>query len=212
MRINPFVFGILVLIVFFGTIFSFQAAGVWSTSGKVDSSGQKISPSANDVETIKGWMTLEQIADTYSVPITELYAQFDLPAETSPSTAIKDLESTSFDTTILKEWLLSRAQSTELTELNTSVVESTQSIEITPADLTSPTPISTDHVPPEKTITGNTTFQDLLDWGLSVETIQTIIESPLPSPSIKIKDFVTGNNLEFSTTKTLLQTQVDKIK
>ncbi len=35
MRINPFIYGVFVLVVFMGTILGFQAAGIWSVSGKI---------------------------------------------------------------------------------------------------------------------------------------------------------------------------------
>ncbi len=41
MRINPIIYGVLVLVVFFGIILGFQAAGIWSISGKVTASGEQ---------------------------------------------------------------------------------------------------------------------------------------------------------------------------
>lgn len=108
MKINPFVYSVIVLTVFLGVIFSAQGFGFWSTSGKVDSSGQAIQPSAADVNTIKGWMTLEQVSTAFSVPVPEILAAFDLPADTSASTALKDLESDTFDITALRTWLSER--------------------------------------------------------------------------------------------------------
>lgn len=108
MKINPFVYGIAVLTLFLGVIFGFQQAGVWSVSGKVDSSGQTIQPSAADVDTIKGWMTLEQVSATFGVPVADILSAFDLPADTPASTALKDLESDIFDVTSLRTWLQER--------------------------------------------------------------------------------------------------------
>ncbi|MCL4529349.1 MAG: hypothetical protein M1282_08050 [Chloroflexi bacterium] len=108
MKINPFVYGVIVLTVFLGIIFSAQGLGFWSTSGKVDSSGQAIQPSAADVNTIKGWMTLEQVSTTFNVPVSEILSVFDLPADTPASTALKDLESDTFDITALRTWLSER--------------------------------------------------------------------------------------------------------
>jgi hypothetical protein len=105
MKINPFVYGVIVLVVFLGVIFGFQAAGVWSTSGKVDTSGKALQPSAADVDTIKGWMTLEQVSTTFGVPVAEILTAFDLPADTSASTALKDLESDTLDIPTLRIWL-----------------------------------------------------------------------------------------------------------
>jgi hypothetical protein len=105
MKIKPVVYGVLVLALFFGVILSFQAAGIWSVSGKVTSGGERVQPSAADVNSIKGWMTLEQISTTFNVPVSDIITQFDLPADTSSDTAIKDLESDSFSVTNLREWL-----------------------------------------------------------------------------------------------------------
>ncbi len=108
MKINPFAYGVIVLTVFLGIIFGFQSTGIWSTSGKVDSSGQAIQPSAADVNTIKGWMTLEQVSTTFNTPVAEILSAFNLPADTPPSTALKDLESDTFDVTALRTWLQTR--------------------------------------------------------------------------------------------------------
>ena len=108
MKINPFIYGVIVLAVFLGVIFSAQGFGFWSTSGKVDSSGQTVQPSAADVNTIKGWMTLEQVSTAFNVPVPEILSAFDLPADTPASTALKDLESETFDITILRTWLSER--------------------------------------------------------------------------------------------------------
>ncbi len=108
MKINPFVYGVLVLAVFLGIIFSAQGLGFWSTSGKMDASGQTIQPSAADLNTIKGWMTLEQVSTTFNVPVSEILSAFDLPADTPTSTALKDLESDTFDVTALRTWLSER--------------------------------------------------------------------------------------------------------
>ena len=108
MKINPFVYGSVVLMVFLGVIFGFQRAGVWSTSGKVDVSGKSIQPSAADVNSIKGWMTLEQVSTTFGVPVPEILSAFNLPADTPVSTALKDMESDTFDITGLRTWLQNR--------------------------------------------------------------------------------------------------------
>jgi len=105
MKLNPYLFGALVLVVFLGVIFGAQQFGIWGTSGKVDSAGRALQPSASDVDSIKGWMTLEQVAATFSMPVTDILAAFDLPLDTPPSTAIKDLESDTFSPAELRTWL-----------------------------------------------------------------------------------------------------------
>jgi len=74
------------------------------------------------------------------------------------------------------------------------------------------TPAATVHAPAAMTVTGSTTFQNLLDWGLSKETIEKVIGGPMPPASTVIKNYATGKGLEFSTYKTQLQAEVDKLK
>jgi len=112
MKINPFVYGGIVVIVFLGIIVGFQQASVWSTSGKDNSSGERVQPSASDVNSIKGWMTLEQVSTTFHVAVAEILTAFNLPADTLVTTALKDLESDSFDIPSLRTWLQERQQIT----------------------------------------------------------------------------------------------------
>jgi hypothetical protein len=213
MRINSFLYGAFVLIVFFGTILGFRAAGVWSTSGKVDASGREIQPSAGDIDSIKGWMTLEQVATAFNIPVADILSRFDLPADTPPTTAIKDLESETFDTTNLKDWLASLAQPTDdLSEPGSLTPVPTQLETPTPRALLTPDLTPTEHVQEARTITGKTTFQDLLDWGMTVEAIQEVIGEDMPAPSTLIKDYAIGKGLEFSTIKSELQVKADQLR
>ncbi len=109
MKINPFAYGVIVLVVFIGVIVGAQQLGFWSTSGKVDSSGAALQPSAGDVSSIKGWMTLDQVSNSFGVPTTEILSAFHLPADTPASTALKDLESDKFDIPALRTWLAERS-------------------------------------------------------------------------------------------------------
>ena len=75
----------------------------------------------------------------------------------------------------------------------------------------SPTPAAaaTEHTAPAGTITGKTTFQQLMDMGLSAEEIQTAIGEPVPDPATAVKDFAAAKGLEFSALKTTLQSMLD---
>lgn len=132
MRINPFVYGGIVLVVLFGIIMGFQAAGIWSISGKVDASGEAVQPSITDVNTIKGWMTLEQISTTFNVPLADLLTQFSLPADTPSTMAISDLESDLFSVTNLRTWLQTRMQPLEVPQSNNTTSVSTEIATPTP--------------------------------------------------------------------------------
>ena len=110
MKINPVVYGLVVLALFLGTIGAFRAAGVWSVSGKVSASGDKVSVDAADVNTIKGWMAVGDVAEAFNVPLAELLAHFELPADTDPATPVKELESDTFEVAALREWLAERGK------------------------------------------------------------------------------------------------------
>lgn len=112
MKINPMIYGVLVLALFMGVILGSQALGAWSTSGKVNADGKAIQPSAADVNSIKGWMTLEQVSKTYHVTLDQIVQEFSLPVDTLPSAALKDLESETFDVTALRTWLSEQQKKT----------------------------------------------------------------------------------------------------
>jgi hypothetical protein len=215
MRINPHLFGALVLAVFLGTILAFQAVGFWSVSGKVSASGEAVQPSEDDLNTIKGWMTLEQITTTYNVSLEQILTQFELPPDTPASTAIKDLETETFSVTELRLWLESQGEASTGGESASPETEQPEATPIVPAPTpvsAVETPIPTEHLVAEKTITGKTTIQNLLDWGVSQDVIESILGVEMLAPSTVIKDFVTGKGLEFSPVKALLQAEVDKTK
>lgn len=61
-------------------------------------------------------------------------------------------------------------------------------------------------------IKGKTTFQEVLDWGVTQETIEQIMDMSMPNPLTKIKDYCLEKGLDFEIIKTTLQTEVDKNK
>jgi hypothetical protein len=108
MRIKPFVYGLLVLALFFGVIGGAKATGSWAVSGKLTGTGEKVQPTGTNVEEIKGWMTLDDISAAYKVPVAEILAAFDLPADTPGAAQIKSLESPTFSPRNLRDWLAAR--------------------------------------------------------------------------------------------------------
>jgi hypothetical protein len=96
------------LAVFPGTIAAAQAGGVWSVSGKLSPWGAPVTISGTNPDEIKGWMSLGSVAGSYGIAYAELLAQFDLPADTAPTTPIKELESETFWPDLLRTWLTER--------------------------------------------------------------------------------------------------------
>ena len=69
-----------------------------------------------------------------------------------------------------------------------------------------------EHASEANKITGKTTFQNLLDWGVTQEVIEKIIDQPLPSANLPIKDWATSQGVSFSILKSQLQALVDAVK
>lgn len=211
MRINPIVYAFLVLAIFLGVIYAFRSAGVWSVTGNKYSQGQPSKPDAADVSTIRGWTTLEQIITAYDLTLEELIHAFNLPADTPATTAVKDLESDIFSLSGLRSWL----------EKRTAVEQSTPKEELAPP---TPTPLPTvsvvspqkgqneEHSPQEYLVNAQVTFQDLLDWGLTQETIEQAIGMPMPDAAFLVKDYAIGQGLMFSEIKSQLQAELDKLR
>lgn len=108
MKVNPYIYGVLILILFFGVIGGAKAAGVWSVSGKLNAAGEKLAPTGTNPDEIKGWMTLGDVAKAYKVPVAEILAAFNLPADTPADAQIKTLESDAFSPANLRTWLKTR--------------------------------------------------------------------------------------------------------
>ncbi|MBK5251860.1 MAG: hypothetical protein JJE29_04425 [Peptostreptococcaceae bacterium] len=63
----------------------------------------------------------------------------------------------------------------------------------------------------ERTINGKTTFADLLDWGITSESIGKILGTDIPEAGLSIKDFCTQKGLEFLPIKEELQREADAL-
>lgn len=103
-RFAPVAFGILVIAVFFGGIGIAYAGGAWQTTGQTTVDGRPSLQGESATE-VKGWMPVGDVAQIFGVPLDVLLAAFELPAETNPATALKDLESDLFSVSALREWL-----------------------------------------------------------------------------------------------------------
>ena len=105
MKINPFIYGLVVLVAFFGVIGVAKATENWSVSGKISATGEKVLPTGTNPDEIKGWMTLADVSKAYKIPLAEIIAQFNLPADTPETRQVKELESDTFSTTNLRDWV-----------------------------------------------------------------------------------------------------------
>ena len=110
-RLPTVAYGLLVVAVFAGTIGIGMATGTFQTSGRTTGGGDQVVPVGETATEIKGWMTIGDIATAWKVPLAEVLTAFALPADTPPSTPVKELESDVFSVTALRDWLTARATS-----------------------------------------------------------------------------------------------------
>lgn len=110
-RIPTLAYGVLVVAIFAGTIGIGMATGTFQTSGRTTGGGDQVVPLGETATEIKGWMTIGDIATAWNVPLAEVLTAFALPADTPPSTQVKELESDVFSVTALRDWLTARATS-----------------------------------------------------------------------------------------------------
>jgi len=75
-----------------------------------------------------------------------------------------------------------------------------------PEALTAEHEVSTEE---DRTIKGKTTFGELLDWGVTREELEAVLEMPIGPRGTAVRDFFLEKGLEFSTYKTRLQELVD---
>ena len=103
MRVNEYLLPLLVGVALLGSVGIAQATGMWEVSGK-----QAIVPGGlTSSEDVRGWMTLQQIADGFGLGLEELYRLAGVPQDVPPETALKDLEAllTDFETSAVREAL-----------------------------------------------------------------------------------------------------------
>lgn len=145
------------------------------------------------------------------MPLEEILTQVNLRTDTPSYTPIKDLESDEFSVTNLREWL----QNWGVPKLTATYSPNTQlptAIPSTGPTVSVVTLQPTEHVETEQTITGKTTFQDILDWGVKPEMIEQIFGANLPPTNTVIRDYVTQQGIQFSSVITALQNEIDKVK
>ncbi len=191
---------------------------------------------------IRGSYTFGDINRSFDVPVDTLAQAFGIPAEAdAASYTIKDLETLYADQSfeigtasvrlfvafyaglpyeLIDDTYLPATAVEILKARGTLSQEQRSYVEAHTVDLSSTAPpvttTPTAEIHPETTteriIKGKTTFQELLDWGVSPETIEQVIGGSLPNPLTKIKDYCTEKGLDFEEIKTALQTEIDKLQ
>lgn len=107
MRMNRYLFVTLILVAWLGTVYTAQAFGIWSVSGKLDKLGNPITATGQNPDEIKGWMKIGDVTAAYKIPWEEIQAAFEIPKDLPPSTALKDIEKVApkFSVSELRAWI-----------------------------------------------------------------------------------------------------------
>jgi len=100
--IKPLVTIILVIGIFFGSIFTFQALGIYKMLPEKIAVGQTI-----NVEEIKGFMTINDAAIATKLELKEFYKKFKIPENVPADTKMKEIKNVapSYDFEKIKESL-----------------------------------------------------------------------------------------------------------
>lgn len=108
--LSPYLYAAIGLLLLFGTVQASKAMEFWTTSGRVTGAGEAVLLTGNDPLEIKGWMTLDQIATAYKLPVSELKAGVGIPADVPDTTELKKVEQLvpGFSAQRVRDWLLER--------------------------------------------------------------------------------------------------------
>lgn len=84
--VKPIVVITLVLVMFFGSIFAFQAAGVYNLLPEQVKAGESIA-----FDEIKGYMTIKDAAEATKTDLKEFYKKFKIPENVPDGTKMKEI-------------------------------------------------------------------------------------------------------------------------
>jgi hypothetical protein len=191
MRVNPFVAPIVIIAALFGTVFTAQALGVWSVSGRT-----AINPDSLTPADLKGWMTLQQVMDGLKISQSDLFAIGGIPADTPPSMALKDLE-TVVSVTTLRERLAAKMTGAA-TPSSAAPTKAAPEVAVTPAAVhATPTPLAASQILPADQIKGRMSLKEVSEQcGVPLDKIIGGLQlAPNTDPNISIKDLVSQGKL-----------------
>jgi hypothetical protein len=203
MRVNPFLMPILLIVALLGTVFTAQALGQWSVSGKTAVNLANLTPAD-----LKGWMTLQQVMDGLKMSKDDVYAAGKIPADVPTSTALKELEALvpGFSTTTFRDALAQKlsgaAPSVVATPVTTPVAVATATH--VPGSGTgsgsgaTPTPLPPGQVLPASQIKGSMSLKTVSQQcGVPLEKILAGLNLPADTnPDTLLKDLVTQGKIK----------------
>lgn len=106
MKISKFLYGFLILFLLLGGIGVAKLTDNWQVSGMVNTDGSEITLSGNDVEEIKGFMSIEEIIIAFNLEKEPFYQYMKFPSDLPTSTLVKDIKKlTGVDPEPIKDYI-----------------------------------------------------------------------------------------------------------
>jgi hypothetical protein len=230
---------VILLVMLFGGIAFSSVMGWWvteSTKQPVTFSEGEFAGQANPAD-IRGSYTFGDIAKSFDVTPEVLAKAFGVTEGEPAVFAVKELEAINldsgyeigtvsvrlfvayytglpFDTTGQEIYLPQSATEILLAKGNLAP-EQVAYLEKHTVTLGASAPVAvatSSTVSEENIVKGKTTFGELLTWGVPRETIEKLLNAPMPDPAMTVKDFASASGQNFETLKPALQAEVDKVK
>ena len=242
MTLNSKSLAMILFVVLFGGIALSAALGWWQTeSSKVAATYTEgeFAGQANPAD-IRGSYTFGDVEKNFGIPAALLAQAFNVQTDDPSTFATKELETIYAESALevgtasvrlfvafynglpfdlstdiylpqsAADILHTRTLTPEqLAYLDTHIAPDPAAPAVDSAPITESTPAAEST---ERLVKGKTTFQEVLDWGVSQSVIEQILGAPMPNPLTTIKDFCTAQGLSFETVKAQLQAEVDKAK
>lgn len=257
MKLNSKILAVLIVVILFGGITFTTLMGWWATETSKVPAKYAEGEAAGEYNPadIRGSYTFGDVSTVFNIPIEDLAAAFNLPAEPDPAgVQLKTLEELYGDLPVeigtasvrlFTAWYLGLpyqpddtdylplaaanilrlkgnltpdqlafldSHSVDLLAENPAAIEPpvADAAAVSEPAVPQPTAVATEHTPQDRLVTGKTTFQQLLDWGVPQTAIESILGGNMPAPATIIKDHLAAQGLEFSSLKSSFQAEVDK--
>ncbi len=231
----------LVLVILFGGILFSNAMDWWQTESTKQAatfSEGEFAGQPNPAD-IRGSYTFGDVETNFGIPSATLAQAFGVSSDDPSTFGVKDLETIYADqeyeigTASVRFFVALYTglpyEIVDDTYLPARAVETLKSHATLTADQIvyldthavmlddMPAPASQTETQPEtdstedRTLKGKTTFQEVLDWGVSQATIETILGGPMPNPLTKVKDYCSEQGLNFEEIRPAIQAEIDKV-
>lgn len=223
---------ILTLIIIIGGVFLSDRLGLWQTeSTKIPA---KTQTGEFDPGDIRGSYTLGDIENSFDVPAKKLALAFGIKTDTPEDFQIKNLEEiyvslpddteigtgsvkyfvslyTGIESTLAEPtWLPTPAIELLLSE---GLINDTDEVLKWKIDLTETTSTISEakntEEPPEPLVKGSTTIQDLINQGVTLEDIESLLLTSDFTRADLVRDICTANGLKFSEIKLELENLIN---